>query len=90
MAQRGGDHGIGVDELTVKEERGEEKKGGRRGVLRSRRVAADPRWHQGGMGRALTHGIVPCTAANREEDEGAYEWGSSIGERERGRRGGCR
>ena len=30
----------------------------------------------------MTHGIVPCTAADHEEDEGAYEWGSGIGERE--------
>ena len=50
VAQRGGDHGIGVDELTVREERGEEKKGGRRGVLRSHRVTANPRWYRGGAG----------------------------------------
>jgi len=49
-ARPGGDHGVSVDELTVREEMGEEKKGERRGVLRSRRVAADPRWHQGGIG----------------------------------------
>jgi hypothetical protein len=48
VARYEGDHGVGVDELTVREERGEEKKGGRRGVLRSRRVTADPRWHRGG------------------------------------------
>ena len=58
VARHGGDHGVGVDELTVREEMGEEKKGERRGVLRSRRVAAEPRWHQGATGRALTCGCA--------------------------------
>ena len=54
LAARCGDnHDVGVDELTVKEERGEEKKGGRRGVLRSRRVTFYLRWYQGGAGQGI-------------------------------------
>ena len=58
MARRGGDHGVGVDELIVREERGEEEKRGRRGVPWSHHVAIYLRWHQGGAGGALTRGCA--------------------------------
>jgi len=48
VARRGDNHGVGVDEFTVRE-RGEEKRG-RRGVPSSHRVSIYLCWHPGGAG----------------------------------------
>ena len=58
VARHGGDHGIGIDEFTVREERGEEEKRWCRGVPWSHHVAIYLRWHQGGAGWALMRSCV--------------------------------
>jgi len=49
-ARCSGDHGVGVDEFIVREERGEEEKKGAPWGAVSHRVAVYLHWHRGGAG----------------------------------------
>ena len=87
MAWRGGDHGVDVDEFTVREERGEER---HRGVPRSRCVVvylAGAKVERGATVKALTRGAVPRTAAGRKVGEGTDMWGPGVGETKGEKRG---
>ena len=58
MAQHGGDHGVDIDEFTVREERGEEE---HCGVQRSHRVTVYLCYHQGGAVLSVDAQALPRT-----------------------------